>query len=90
MLIFSIPQTVSRIAMRGYRDYDAGYEFLRGKFEVLGDAGAVLWSGSYDLPAPSGDLDLTLPAPVSAATAVRFTGEKDVSEDPGFGELEVF
>jgi hypothetical protein len=50
----------------------------------------VLWSGASDLPQPNRDLDVTLPAPIAGALAVRFTSEKDESEDPGFGELEIF
>jgi hypothetical protein len=90
MITFPAPQTVTRIALRGYRDYGAGYSFLRGRFEVLGEADAILWARSYDLPVPARDLEVPLPAALAGATAVRFTGEKDESEDPGFGEIEVF
>jgi hypothetical protein len=90
MISFPAPQTVTRIALRGNREYTSGYDFVRGRFEVLGAAGAVLWSGSYDLPEPDRDLDLLLPTPVPEATSVRFTSEKDESEDPGLGELEIF
>jgi hypothetical protein len=93
MITFPSPQTVTRIAMRGSREYStgySGYNFLRGRFEVFGDAAAVLWSGSYDLPEPDRDLDIVLPTPVPGALSVRFTSEKDESEDPGLGELEIF
>jgi hypothetical protein len=90
MVTFPAPQTLTRLALRGYRDYTAGYALLRVRFELLGEGGAPLWSGSYDLPPPDRDLDLTLPAPVAAVSAVRLTSEKDESEDPGFGELELF
>jgi hypothetical protein len=87
---FPTPQTVGRIALRGNREYTTGYDFLRARFEVLGAGGTVLWSGSYELPEPDRDLDITLPTPATNATAVRFTSERDESEDPGFGELEIF
>jgi hypothetical protein len=90
MVTFAAPQTVTRIALRGNREYTSGYDFVRGRFEVRGDADAVLWSGSYDLPQPDRDLDVVLPAPVTGARAVRFTSLQDESEDPGLGEIEVF
>jgi hypothetical protein len=90
MIGLPTPQTVTRIALRGYRDYAPGYAFIRGRFEVRGEAGAVLWSASYQIPQPAHDLDVVLPAPVAGARAVRFTSEEDESEDPGFGEIEVF
>ena len=83
-------QTVTRIAMRGNREYTSGYDFIRGRFEVLGENAAVIWSASYHLPEPDRDLDIVLGTPIPNATAVRFTSEKDESEDPGLGELEVF
>jgi hypothetical protein len=89
-ITFPAPQTVGRIALRGNREYTTGYDFLRARFEVLGAAGTPLWSASYELPEPDRDLDITLPMPIPNATAVRFTSERDESEDPGFGELEVF
>lgn len=89
-ITFPSAQTVARIAMRGNREYASGYDFLNGKFEVLGVADAVLWEGTYDLPAPDRDLDLTLQAPVPNALSVRFTGLADESDEPGFSELEVF
>lgn len=87
---FPAPQTVARIALRGNREYTTGYDFLRARFEVLGEGGAVLWAASYDLPEPERDIDVTLPAPVANAHAVRFASEKDQSEDPGLAEVEVF
>ncbi len=89
-ITFPSPQTVGRIALRGNREYTAGYDFLRARFEVLGAEGVVLWSGAYELPEPDRDIDVTLPAAVAEATGVRFVSERDESEDPGFGELEVF
>jgi hypothetical protein len=89
-ITFPAPQTVGRIALRGNREYTTGYDFLRARFEVLGPGGAPLWSAAYELPEPDRDLDITLPTPIPNATAVRFTSERDESEDPGFGELEVF
>lgn len=87
---FATPTTVARIAMRGNREYESGYDFIRGKFELFGTGGAVLWSASYDLPPPDRDLDIVLQAPVPGVTAVRFTSQQDESDDPGFAELEVF
>jgi hypothetical protein len=87
---FASAQTVSRIAMRGNREYASGYDFIRGKFEVLGKNDAVLWQGSYDLPAPDADLDITLQSPVKNALSVKFTSLADESSEPGFSELEVF
>jgi hypothetical protein len=84
------PDTVGRIAMRGNREYQSGYDFIRGRFELLGPTGAVLWSTSYDLPAPDRDLDIVLQAPVANVAAVKFTSERDESIEPGMSELEVF
>ncbi len=82
-------QAVARIAMRGNREYSSGYDFIRGRFEVLsGDQ--VLWSASYDLPQPDRDLDIVFATPIAGATAVKFTSEKDESIEPGFSELEIF
>ena len=88
-IAFAEAQTVGRIAMRGNREYASGYDFIRGKFEVLDGAGGVLWEGSYDLPAPDRDLDITMPA-VAGAHAVKFSSLADESDEPGFSELEVF
>jgi hypothetical protein len=90
MLEFPTAQTVARIVLRGSRQFGAGYDFLRARFEVLGANGAVLWSGVHQLLPPHRDLDLLLPAPVTGATAVRFHSEEDQSSDPGFGELAIF
>jgi hypothetical protein len=89
-ITFASEQTVGRIAMRGNREYASGYDFLRGKFEVLDAAGDVLWEGDYDLPAPDRDLDLTFSTPIEGALSVRFTSIMDESTEPGFSELEVF
>jgi hypothetical protein len=87
---FASAQAVGRIAMRGNREYASGYDFLRGKFEVLDAAGGVLWEGDYDLPAPDRDLDLTFSTAIAGARSVRFTSIMDESVEPGFAELEVF
>lgn len=89
-ITFANEQTVARIAMRGNREYASGYDFLRVKFEVRGNAGDVLWEGDYDLPAPDRDLDLTFATPIANALSVRFTSLADESDEPGFSELEVF
>jgi hypothetical protein len=89
-LTFATPQTIGRIAMRGNREYESGYDFVRGKFEILNPAGAVLWSASYDLPGPDRDLDINLASPVVGAGAVKFTSEKDESDEPGFAEFQAF
>jgi hypothetical protein len=88
-VIFPAAQTVSRIAIRGNREYASGYDFLRANIDVVGDAG-VLWTGSYNLPDPDRDLDILLPAPVTGATSVKFTSLADESTEPGLSELEVF
>ena len=90
MISFAEPQTVRRISLRGNREYVSGYDFLQGRFEILGANQSVLWSSSRLLPEPDRDLDIVLGAPVSGAIAVRFHSERDESADPGFGELEVF
>jgi len=87
---FASAQTVARIAMRGNREYASGYDFIRGKFEVLDANDAVLWQGTYDLPAPDRDLDITLPTPVKRALSVKFSSLVDESSEPGLSELEVF
>lgn len=87
---FAQPQSVGRIAIRGNREYESGYDFLRARFEILDAAGGVLWGETYDLPAPDRDLDVFLPAPVLGASSVRFSSESDQSDEPGFSELEVF
>jgi hypothetical protein len=89
-LTFAAPQTIARVAMRGNREYMSGYDFLRGRFELLGAGDAVLWSASYDLPEPDRDLDIVLPVPLAGVSAVKFTAEKDESIEPGFAELEAF
>jgi hypothetical protein len=89
-ITFPSAQTVARIAIRGNREYASGYDFLRGTFEVLDTSQAVLWTGTYDLPAPDRDLDITLPTPIANAFAVKFSGLDDESDEPGFSELEVF
>jgi hypothetical protein len=89
-ITFASAQSVGRIAMRGNREYASGYDFLRGKFEVLDAAGDVLWEGDYDLPAPDRDLDLTFSRAITGARSVRFTSIMDESYEPGFAELEVF
>jgi hypothetical protein len=90
LITFPSPQTVARLALRGNREYTSGYDFLRARFELLGEGEAVLWSASLALLEPDRDLDLTLPSAVAGVKAVRFRSEVDESEDPGFGELEVF
>jgi hypothetical protein len=89
-ITFASAQTVARIAMRGNREYASGYDFLNGTFQVLGASDAVLWEGTYDLPQPDRDLDITLASPVANALAVNFIGLADESDEPGFSELEVF
>ncbi len=89
-ITFADEQTVARIAFRGNREYASGYDFMRGRFEVLDSEGDVLWEGDYDLPAPDRDLDVTLSTPVANALSVRFTSLADESSEPGFSELEVF
>jgi hypothetical protein len=89
-IIFAADQIVARIAIRGNREYASGYDFLRGKFDVLDASDGVLWTGTYDLPAPDRDLDLTLPVAVPKARKVKFSGLQDESDEPGFSELEVF
>ncbi|MES1172245.1 MAG: hypothetical protein ABUL77_03320, partial [Bacteroidota bacterium] len=87
---FATPQSVARIAMRGNREYAAGYDFTEGWFEVTGADGASLWKARYLLPQPDRDLDIVFPAPIAGAAAVRFTSIADESVEPGFSELEVF
>lgn len=82
-------QEIGRIAMRGNREYASGYDFIRGKFLLLDAAGDTVWEGTYDLPAPDRDLDITLPDPVTAR-ALRFESIEDESSEPGFSELELF
>jgi hypothetical protein len=86
---FPSVQSVSRIAIRGNREYASGYDFLRARIDVVGSAGA-LWTGSYDLPNPDRDLDIILPAPVPGVTSVKFTSLADESSEPGLSEIEVF
>jgi hypothetical protein len=86
---FPSAQSVSRIAIRGNREYASGYDFLRANVDVVGEAG-LLWTGSYNLPNPDRDLDITLPAPVVGATSVKFTSLGDESSEPGLSEVEVF
>ena len=87
---FPSPQVVSRIAMRGNREYASGYDFVEGRFEVLDAAGNPLWSETRLLPDPDRDLDIPFFPPVANASAVRFTSLTDQSDEPGFSELEVF
>ncbi|HEY8926645.1 MAG TPA: hypothetical protein VIU64_19815 [Polyangia bacterium] len=87
---FPAAQTVSRIAMRGNREYASGYDFVQGRFEVLDAAGNPLWSEERLLPDPDRDLDIPFFPPLANAYAVRFTSLMDQSDEPGFSELEVF
>ena len=38
---FATPQLVGRISMRGNREYATGYDFIAGRFELLGASGTV-------------------------------------------------
>ena len=87
---FATPQLVGRISMRGNREYATGYDFIAGRFEVLGASGAAIWSADRLLPDPDRDLDILISPPLPGATAVRFTSTADQSDEPGFSELEVF
>ena len=87
---FPTVQTVSRIAMRGNREYASGYDYIRGRFDILAVGGATLWTGSFSLPEPDRDLDIILPTPIAGAAKVRFTSLQDESSEPGFAELEIF
>ena len=87
---FPGPQLVARIAMRGNREYATGYDFISGRFDVLGAGGAVLWTTTRLLPDPDRDLDILVSPPVAGAAAVKFTSVSDQSQEPGFSELEVF
>jgi len=87
---FPAPQTVTRIAMRGNREYASGYDFIEGRFEVLDAAGNALWSEQRLLPDPDRDLDIPFFPPIANASGVRFTSLSDQSDEPGFSELEVF
>lgn len=82
-------QLVGRIAMRGNREYASGYDFIRGSFELLDASGDTVWHGTYDLPGPDRDLDITLSTPIKAR-ALRFESRQDESDEPGFSELELF
>jgi hypothetical protein len=86
---FPTAQTISRIAVRGNREYAEGYDFIRARIDVLGASG-TLWSNSYDLPDPDRDVDITLASPMTGVTSVKFTSLQDESIEPGFSELEVF
>jgi hypothetical protein len=90
LVTFAAPQTVARIALRGNREYTTGYDFLRARFELLGEGDAVLSTTTHQLLEPDRDVDVTWAAPVAGVKAVRFRSEADESEDPGFGELAVF
>jgi hypothetical protein len=89
IVAFAAPQSIAHIALRGNREYPNGYDFLRGRFEILDAAGASLYVTSVDLPNPDRDYDLFLAKPASAS-AVRFISEQDEGIDPGFADLEIF
>jgi hypothetical protein len=80
---------VSTIAIRGNRERASSYDFLRARIDIIGNAG-VLWTGSYDLPDPDRDLDISLPTSVAGATSVKFTSLADEGIEPGLSEIEVF
>jgi hypothetical protein len=86
---FPAAQTLTRIAVRGNREYAEGYDFIRARLDVVG-AGGTLWSNSYDLPEPNRDLDITFASPLTGVTSVKFTSLQDESVEPGLSELEVF
>ncbi len=87
-VIFPFDVTVTQINMRGNRQFAAGYDFFRGRFDVFSSADAVLFSQTVDLPAPDRDIDLDIPDQ-TGVRRVRFTGLADQSCEPGFAELEV-
>lgn len=89
-LTFPSPQTVGRIAMRGNREYESGYDFVEGRFDILDVNGTVLWSEDRLLPDPDRDLDILVEPRVTNAASVRFSSVQDQSDEPGFSELEVF
>jgi hypothetical protein len=89
-ITFPSPQMVGRVSMRGNREYATGYDFIAGRFELLGASGVAIWSADRLLPDPDRDLDIMVSPPLSGVTAVRFTSTADESDEPGFSELEVF
>lgn len=86
---FPSAQNVSRVAVRGNREYASGYDILRARIDLVG-SGGVLWTGAYDLPDPDRDLDIKLPAPLAGVTSIKLTSLADESDEPGLSELEVF
>ena len=103
VVAFDGPKRIGRIALRGNREFIDDYDFIAGRFEILGptsspDAGEgpdggsgrpVLWSRHVRLQNPRRDIDVRIPPPVQGH-AVRFVAEADESNTPGLAELEVF
>jgi hypothetical protein len=92
-VFFATAMNIGRIGVRGNREYRTGYNFLRGRLEILGagDGGArpILHTRRVVLPNPNHDVDVVLSPPVTG-NAVRFVSEADQSTSPGLSELEVF
>ena len=87
-VIFPVDVTVVQINMRGNREFAEGFDFFRGRFDVYGDNGRVVFSRILDLPAPERDVDLDIPDQ-TLVRRVRFTSLADESREPGFAELEI-
>jgi len=89
-VIFEKEATVSGISMRGNREFENGFDFFSGRFDLFNSAGNVIFTtGEVQLPGPDRDVDIVVPN-VSGVKRVRFTGLSDESSEPGFAELLVF
>lgn len=102
---FAAPKMIGRVAIRGNREYSAGYDFKRVRIEIRGakpaDAGAVdggdagsvlgplLATRDVALSTPMADGDVSI-SPAVSGSSVRFISLEDESTEPGLAEIEVF
>jgi hypothetical protein len=88
-VVLPFDAVVTRINIRGNREFANGFDIFAGRIEVFDGQNTLLWSQEVELPDPTRDLDVPFAAPVNGVRRVRFTSTRDESCEPGFSELEV-
>ncbi len=82
--------TVSRVTIRGNRDYESGYDIHTGRVSMFDAEGTMVFASEVLIfPEPTRDLVLTLPTPRAGVRLVRVTILTSDNGGPGFSELEV-
>lgn len=89
-LTVTLPQAVriEHLAIRGNREYRGGFDFLRGRVEIVGSDGAVAFRRPTRHLLPNRDVEVDVPGVIGKT--VRFVSEGDESVNPGLAELEIF